>query len=93
VAAALAEISADGKWYTIKLSANAYFHDGSEMGADDVAISLQRRMRLSPCGALDGEYLFNAVVHRRSDIGATRSIRREPSSAPRDARIQGARPG
>ena len=62
MAAALAEISADGKWYTIKLSANAYFHDGSDMGADDVAILLQRWMRLSPCGALDGEYLLSAVA-------------------------------
>ena len=50
LAAALPEISADGKQYTIKLRTDARFHDGSTMGADDVVTSLQRWMRLSPRG-------------------------------------------
>ena len=52
LAAALPEISADGRQYTIALRPNATFHDGSVMTADDVIASLRRWGRLSPRGRL-----------------------------------------
>jgi peptide/nickel transport system substrate-binding protein len=62
LAAALPEISADGKQYIIRLRTDARFHDGSTMTADDVVASLQRWMRLSPRGKLGGEYVDGVVA-------------------------------
>src|SRR5580700_5780669 len=44
LAAALPEISADGRQYVIKLRNDARFHDGSMMNAGDVISSLRRWM-------------------------------------------------
>ncbi|MBV9734951.1 MAG: ABC transporter substrate-binding protein [Acidisphaera sp.] len=48
LAAAMPQISEDGKRYTIPLRENVPFHDGSVMTADDVVASLQRWLKLSP---------------------------------------------
>ncbi len=57
LAAAMPEVSPDGRDYTIRLRTDARFHDGTMMNADDVAASLQRWLRLSPRGRLGGEYV------------------------------------
>jgi peptide/nickel transport system substrate-binding protein len=62
LAAALPEISADGRQYVIKLRNDARFHDGSMMNAGDVISSLRRWMRLSPRGRLGGEYVDSITV-------------------------------
>ncbi len=67
LAAALPEISADGKQYTIKLRTDARFHDGSTMTADDVVTSLQRWIRLSPRGRSIADFV--------DSIGASSSSR------------------
>lgn len=48
LAAALPEVTPDGKLYTIRLRTGVPFHDGTIMTADDVVASLQRWLRLSP---------------------------------------------
>lgn len=50
VAAALPQVSADGKTYTIPLRSGVTFHDGSTMTADDVAASLDHWLKASPRG-------------------------------------------
>ncbi|HYG89179.1 MAG TPA: ABC transporter substrate-binding protein [Azospirillum sp.] len=50
VAAALPQVSADGRTYTIPLRGDVAFHDGSKMTADDVVASLDRWTKVSPRG-------------------------------------------
>lgn len=57
LAAALPEISDDGKRYIIRLRSGVPFHDGSTMNADDVVASLQRWGRLSPRGRTPWTFL------------------------------------
>jgi peptide/nickel transport system substrate-binding protein len=47
LAAAMPDISPDGKRYTIPLRENVPFHDGTVMTADDVVACLQRWLKLS----------------------------------------------
>ncbi len=68
LAAALPEVAADGKQYSIKLRTDARFHDGSTMVADDVVTSLQRWMRLSPRGRLIGEYVDSVAASSPSSV-------------------------
>ncbi|WP_368646463.1 ABC transporter substrate-binding protein [Castellaniella ginsengisoli] len=51
----LPAISADGKTYTITLRKGVKFHNGKDMGADDVVASLQRWMAVSARGKAVGQ--------------------------------------
>ena len=50
LAAAMPEISDDGKTYTIRLRQNVPFHDGTAMTADDVIATISRWLKVSPRG-------------------------------------------
>ncbi len=50
LAAAMPEVSADGKVYTIKLRPGVTFHDGSAMTSKDVVASLQRWLKIGSRG-------------------------------------------
>lgn len=50
LAAAMPEVSADGKVYTIKLRSGVTFHDGSAMTSKDVVASLQRWLKIGSRG-------------------------------------------
>src|SRR6476660_2709670 len=66
LAAALPEISDDGKRYIIRLRSGVTFHAGSTMNADDVVASLQRWGRLSPRGRTPWTFLAG-MSHARAD--------------------------
>lgn len=68
LAAALPEISDDGKRYVIKLRAGVPFHDGSVMNADDVVASLQRWGRLSPRGRTPWAFLDSITAKGASTV-------------------------
>jgi peptide/nickel transport system substrate-binding protein len=68
LAAALPEISADGRQYVIKLRTGVRFHDGSTMDAEDVVTSLRRWMRLSPRGRLGGEYVDSVTAQDEGTV-------------------------
>jgi peptide/nickel transport system substrate-binding protein len=57
LAAALPEVSEDGKRYVIRLRTGVPFHDGSVLVADDVVASLVRWGRLSPRGRTPWAFL------------------------------------
>jgi peptide/nickel transport system substrate-binding protein len=63
LAETLPALSADGKTYTIALRAGVKFHNGKDMGADDVVASLRRWMEVSARG--------KAVGQEVADIRAT----------------------
>ncbi len=63
LAETLPAISADGKTYAIALRAGVKFHNGRDMGADDVVASLRRWMEVSARG--------KAVGQEVADIRAT----------------------
>jgi peptide/nickel transport system substrate-binding protein len=50
LAAAMPEVSADGKRYTIKIRSGVKLHNGRDLNADDVVASLQRWMEMTPRG-------------------------------------------
>ncbi|HEX3350888.1 MAG TPA: ABC transporter substrate-binding protein [Acetobacteraceae bacterium] len=57
LAAAMPDVTPDGKQMTIPLRSGVTFHDGTPMTADDVIASLQRWGRLSPRGKLPASYV------------------------------------
>jgi peptide/nickel transport system substrate-binding protein len=57
LAAAMPDVTEDGKVMTIPLRTDVVFHDGTPMTADDVIASLQRWGRLSPRGKLPASYV------------------------------------
>lgn len=57
LAAALPEVAADGKTYTIKLRTGVPFHDGTIMTSDDVVACLKRYFTISPRGKPAGAYV------------------------------------
>jgi len=62
LAAALPEVSADGKRYTIPLRTDVHFHDGTMMTADDVVASTKRWIGLSPRGRLAAQYVTDVTA-------------------------------
>jgi peptide/nickel transport system substrate-binding protein len=62
LAAAMPDISSDGRRYTIPLRENVPFHDGTVMTADDVVACLQRWLKLSARAKAATPYVTNVTA-------------------------------
>ena len=75
LAASDAEISADGKTYTIPLRTGVKFHDGSDMTSEDVKASLERWMRVAQRGKQTAEKVASLEA---PDANTIRIVLKEP---------------
>ena len=75
LAASDAEISADGKTYTIPLRTGVKFHDGTDMTSEDVKASLERWMKVAQRGKQTAEKVASVEA---PDANTIRIVLKEP---------------
>jgi len=75
LAAGDAQISADGKTYTIPLRTGVKFHDGTDMTSEDVKASLERWMKIAQRGKQTAEKVASVEA---PDANTIRIVLKEP---------------
>jgi peptide/nickel transport system substrate-binding protein len=75
LAASDAQVSADGKTYTIPLRTGVKFHDGTDMTSEDVKASLERWMRVAQRGKQTAEKVASVEA---PDAATIRIVLKEP---------------